>query len=45
MEFHNELDDVLRSFNENLTFKGIKIEEETVYGQMFHMAKLLFTMA
>ncbi|HDX9674770.1 TPA: hypothetical protein ROY08_002037 [Bacillus cereus] len=38
MEFHNELDDVLRSFNENLTFKGIKIEEETVYGQMFHMA-------
>ena len=27
MEFHNELDDVLRSFNENLTFKGIKLKK------------------
>lgn len=38
IKFQRELNDILDKFNETVRIKSIKIEEETVFGQMFHMA-------
>lgn len=42
VEFQEELGDALKEFNENVKVKKIKVDEEIVYGQMFHMAAKCF---